>query len=239
MGYKVITQIVCTLFVSLALQHDSYAQGTEIRINAYSGLFSFQGEGANSTSRIIFNPYTSPSIYTFNPHGKKSQSAYSIEAQVQRVTNNATIYGAGLSFERLSSRIEIDTFSVHGFIYTEQPAAGKTYLTNSFLTLNPYLGHRYTYRNISFDFVAGIDLAFCLKSKEEGSARVSDELVLTTDHEIDKPLIDFRPRIQVNTQYKNVGFLVGYSLGLTGYRVVDSPKAFSRFLRLGLSYKVN
>ena len=238
MAQKNIIKLVFILFTFLVSKQYSYGQKTEIRLNAYSGFFSFHGNGSNSTSWINFNPYTSPSLFTSNPYGKKSHFSYSFELQGQRVTNNKNIYGVGLSFERLNSKIAIDTVSENGFLYREYSADGKTYLKNSFLTLNPYLGHRYTYRKINFDILAGFDLAFCLKSNEDGNATASNKSVYTTDNEIDKPLIDFRPRIQLNTQFKKVGFLVGYSLGLTNYQIQNNPKAFTRFLRLGLSYQM-
>lgn len=50
----------------------SYGQKTAIYFNAYSGVFSFRGEGSTSNSWINFNPYISPEKYTSNPYGKKA-----------------------------------------------------------------------------------------------------------------------------------------------------------------------
>ena len=49
---------------------------------------------------------------------------------------------------------------------------------------------------------------------------------------------DFRSRIQLKTQLNKVGLLAGYSIGLTNFQTQDNPKAYSSFLRLGVSYQL-
>jgi hypothetical protein len=110
--YKLLF-IMLTLLVSTQF---SYAQKTEVNFNAYSGEFSFRGGGSSSTSWINFNPYTSPEKFTSNPYGKKSGFSYALELQVQRVTKTKNIYGAGISFETLTSRVNIDTVTQNGFL---------------------------------------------------------------------------------------------------------------------------
>lgn len=227
--------IAITLFVSTQL---SYAQKIEINFNANSGLFSFRGVGSSSTSWINFNPYTTPNTYTSNPYGKKIGFSYALEFQGQRVTKIKNIYGVGISFEKLSSKVHIDTVTQNGFIYWQYSADGKTSLKSTFVTLNPYVGHRYFYRKIRFDLLAGVDLAFCLNSKEMGSATASNESYVTVENNKTKPSIDFRPRIQIKTQINKFGFLAGYSLGLTNYQTQKNPKTYSSFLRLGLCYQL-
>lgn len=227
--------LIFTLFVSIQF---SYGQKTEINFNAYSGLFSFRGDGSSSTSWINYNPYLSPDKFTSNPYGKKSEFSYSLELQGQRVTKTKNIYGAGISFETLTSKVAIDTVTQNGIIYWQYSADGKTSLKNTFVTLNPFVGHRFSYHKISFDVLAGFDIAFCLKSKETGNATASNKTIYTVDNDKVKPSIDFRPRIQMKTQLKKVGFLVGYSLGLTNYQTQNNPKAYSSYLRLGLSYQL-
>ncbi len=233
-----ITKAFSLIFILLVSRQFSYAQKTEINFNAYSGLFSFRGDGSSSTSWINFNPYTSPDKFTSNPYGKKSEFSYSLELQVQRVTKTKNIYGAGISFETLTSKVAIDTVTQNGFIYWQYSADGKTSLRNTFVTLNPFVGHRFSYRKISFDVLTGFDIAFCLTSKETGNATASDKTIYTEDNDKAKPSIDFRPRIQIKTQLKKVGLLVGYSLGLTNYQTQNNPKAYSSYLRLGLSYQL-
>jgi hypothetical protein len=227
--------IILTLLVSSQF---AYGQKTEISFNVYSGLFSFRGEGSSSKSWINDNPYISPEKYTSNPYGKKSGFSYSLELQGQRVTKTKNIYGIGISFETLTSKVNIDTVTQNGFIYWQYSADGKTSLKNMFVTLNPYVGHRYFYHKMSFNILAGFDLAFCLNSKETGSATASNKSYVTVENNKPKPSIDFRPRIQIKTQINKYGFLVGYSLGLTNYQTQNTPKAYSSYLRLGLSYQL-
>lgn len=233
-----ITKAFTLIIILLISKQFSYAQKTEINFNAYSGLFSFRGDGSSSTSWINFNPYTLPNRFTSNPYGKKSEFSYSFELQVQRVTKTKSIYGAGISFETLRSKVAIDTVTQNGFIYWQYSADGKTTLRNTFLTLNPFVGHRFSYRKISFDVLAGLDIAFCLSSKETGSATASDKTIYTADNDRAKPSIDFRSRIQLKTQLNKVGLLAGYSIGLTNFQTQDNPKAYSSFLRLGVSYQL-
>jgi hypothetical protein len=216
-----ITKAFLLIFILLVSRQFSYGQKTEINFNAYSGLFSFRGAGSSSTSWINFNPYTSPDKFTSNPYGKKSEFSYSLELQAQRVTKTKNIYGVGISFEALTSKVTIDTVTQNGFIYWQYSADGKTSLKNTFVTLNPFIGHR-----------------FCLKSMEKGNATAGNKTIYTADNDKAKPSIDFRPRIQIKTQLKKVGLLVGYSLGLTNYQTQNTPKAYSSYLRLGLSYKL-
>jgi len=188
--------IFLTLMVS---QQFAYGQKTEINFNAYSGLFSFRGEGSSSSSWINDNPYSTPEKNTSNPYGKKSEFSYSLELQVQRVTKTKNVYGIGISFETLTSKVNIDTVTQNGYIYWKYSADGKTALKNTFVTLNPYVGHRYFYRKMSFDILAGFDLAFCLNSKETGNATASNKSYVTVENDKTKPSIDFRPRIQIKS----------------------------------------
>ena len=217
----------------------TYGQKTEINFNAYSGLFSFRGDGGSLNSSINFNPYTTPEKYTSNPYGKKSEFSYAFELQGQRITKNKNIYGLGISFEALTSKVNIDTVTENGIIYLQYPANGKTTLKNTFVTFNPFVGHRYSYGKINFDLLAGFDLAFCLKSKELGNASINNKAYATVENDKAKPSIDFRPRIQIRTQINKFGFLAGYSLGLTNYQTQNNLKAHTSFLRLGLSYQLN
>jgi hypothetical protein len=233
-----INKLLLISFTLIALIQFSYGQKTEINFNVYSGLFSFHGNGASSTSWINDDPYLTPQKFTSNPYGKKSEFSYSVELQAQRVIKNNNIYGAGISFETLTSKVLIDTATNNGIIYWQYSAEGKTSLKNTYVTLNPFAGHRFTYRKINFDALAGFDIAFCLKSKETGNATASNNAIFTSNNDRTKPLVDLRPRIQIKTQFKKAGLLIGYSLGLTNYQTQNKAKAYSNYLRLGLSYQI-
>lgn len=216
----------------------SYGQKNELNINAYSGIFSFRGTGATTNSNIISIPYTTPGEYTSNPYGKKGKFSYALEIQGQRVTKNNNIYGLGISFETLSSKVSIDTVTLVGLLYSHSPVNGKTTLKNTFITFNPFIGHRYLYNKINFDLMAGIDLAFCLKSKESGKASTNSNDYTSVENDKTKPSIDFRPRIQVKAQIGKYGLAIGYSLGLTNYQTQTATKAKTTFLRLGINYQI-
>lgn len=233
-----ISKLLFIVFVFLVSSQVSYGQKTEINLNAYGGLFSFRGEGSTATTWINDNPYITPQKFTSNPYGQKSEFSYSFELQGQRITKNKNIYGVGIGFETLTSRVSIDTALQEGFMNWKYSADGKATLKNTFLTLNPFVGHRFSYHKVSFDILTGFDLAFCVKSKEDGNATASNKEVFTSENDKSKPLIDFRPRVQIKTQLKQFGVIVGYSLGLTNFQTQYNPKAYSSYLRLGLSYQL-
>jgi hypothetical protein len=238
MKHQQIAALLCLLTV-LGSQQFLFGQKTELRLNAFSGLFSFRGEGAASTSWINFNPYISPEKFTSNPYGRKSGFSYTFELQGQRVTKARNIYGIAIGFETLRSRVNIDTLTQNGFIYWQFPARGNTFLKNTFVTIHPYIGHRYVYRKINFDLLAGCDFAFCLESRELGNATANDMgYDLAVDNIKSKPVVDVRPGVRIKTQLNKFGFIAGYSLGLTNYQTQNNPKVYSSFLRLGFSYQV-
>ncbi|MEO7048522.1 MAG: hypothetical protein ABI091_24700, partial [Ferruginibacter sp.] len=218
----------------------SYGQKTEINFNAYSGLFSFRGDGAASNSSIISYPFINPpTTHTLDPYGKKNEFSYSLEFQGQRLTKRKNIYGLGISFESLTSRVNIYKVGVSGLPpFLEDSAIGKTKLKTTFVTLNPFIGHRFLYHKMGIDLLAGSDISFCLNSKEKGNATSNNKVNFTVENNKSKPSIDFRPRIQLKTQINKFGFLVGYSLGLTNYQTESNPKTYTSFLRLGLSYQL-
>jgi hypothetical protein len=227
--------IIITLFALVQL---SYGQKTELNFNAYSGLFSFRGGGATSNSWITAYTPSIPGTYTINPYGKKSDFSYSFELQGQRISRSKNIYGLGVGFETLKSKVNIDTVNGGDFAYFKVAANGKTVLENTFITLNPFVGRQYFYQKMRFDLLAGIDIAFCLKSKEVGKATTNDKDYIMVENDKAKPSIDLRPRIQIQTRIKKFGFVAGYSLGLTNYQSQNKPKAYSSFLRVGLSYQL-
>lgn len=99
--------------------------------------------------------------------------------------------------------------------------------------------HRYSYRKINFDLLADVEAGICLKSKELGRATTNHKDYIRVENDKPKPSIDFRPGAQLKVQIKKVGFLAGYSIGLTNYQTKNNSKAYSRFLRFGLSYLLN
>lgn len=269
---KILLPVVFCLLVQL-----SYGQKTEIDLNAYCGLFSFRGNGSTSNSWVIVSNLARLDQMTSSPYGKKGSFFYSYELQGQRVTRKKNIYGIGISFEASTSKINIDSAYSEGFgsslpgggifgpgpdgfgIYAPHPigAAGETTLKNIFITANLYVGHRFIYRKISLDLLAGIDLGFCLKSYEKANAKSLNSNQSNSTWWFNnfyenrtKPSIDFRPRIQFKIRYHIFGILLGYSLGITNYQKQNNETSFfkdvsqkngnanSSILRLGISLQL-
>lgn len=259
---KTFLSILFCLLVQL-----TNAQKTEINFNAYSGLFSFQGPGTTLNSWVSFGNF---SVST--PYSRKPSFFYSFELQGQRITKKKNIYGIGLSFEAAKKNtVNIDSAfinnsSSYGFTFGPfgpgiyeydypKPATGKSILENTFITVNPFVGHRFIYKKFSVDVLAGIDLGFCKKSFETTHANNlpnirNDSFSIYFEDKRVKPSIDLRPRVQFKLQYHKLGLLAGYSLGITDYQKknkaqpefknipIKNGNTYSRILRLGISWEL-
>jgi hypothetical protein len=214
-----------------------HAQKIELRGNLYSGWFSFRGDASTKLSRVHVTDvgYHNPTSY-----GRKSDFSWALEFQAQRISRRGHLFGAGVSLENLTSKAGID--SIQGDMPGAAPASGKVTIANTFLTLNPYIGQRFGSKNFVFEIQAGVDCAV--------SIQVIERAIITTDGYRDIKLtkknhpLDLRPRIQFNAYYNQVGLLAGYSSGTQNLYDYDNPnymhkKAYARFLRLGISYKLN
>jgi hypothetical protein len=158
---------------------------------------------------------------------------------VQRITKKNDFYGLGISYETLTSKVNIDKLIQNGIILNQYPATGKTTLKNTFITLNPFVGQRYISGKLFFDLSLGFDFGFCLKSHETGEATANDIKYSTNvDNEKNKPSVDFRPRIQIKTQYQKIELILGYSFGLTNYQIAGNDKAYTSFVRIGIGYTI-
>lgn len=216
-----------------------YGQKTELRLNAYSGLFAFRGSGSTSVTTISNSgPADEPGYYNAYPYGRKSDFSYAFEIQVQRVTSRQHLFGAGISFENLKSSLNIDS------IWTQigrVDVDGTAVLSNHFITVNPYIGQRFVIKGVTFDVQAGIDVAASIKVYEEAKIEVDKKYTYSKTHK-NYP-VDIRTRIQINAYYKQVGLLAGYAVGIenlyknAGYDYLNR-KAYSNFLRFGLSYRL-
>jgi hypothetical protein len=184
---------------------------------------------------------------TINPYGRKAGIPLVLEAQIMHPGKNGFLYGTGISAEMLSSRVRIDSMLVvGGDAWPVDPskyyfeASGSTRLTNIYVNLNPFVGKRWVMRSVNLDVLGGMDIAFCLSSKEKGSASgISDKTTLHSNVTYAHPSIDLRPRVQVQATVRRMSYMMGYSLGLVDHRTFDGLKAYSGFLRLGVGYKFN
>jgi hypothetical protein len=229
--------LISTLILSLCVTL-CFGQKLEIRPAVYSGVFFFRGSGATSTSTIRGNdvvPY-----YNATSYGKESDFSYAVELQGQWVTKQNHVFGLGIAYEHLATKSTVD--SVYGDLPHGSPASGTVTLTNTYFTVSPFLGHRFSAGPVSFDALVGIDFAFNLNAREE--AKLSSPIAATYELEKDFHPNDLRLRIQVNTYYKRMGLDLGYSLGTRNLYFYDNPAyqhktAYANFIRVGLSYRIN
>lgn len=242
-------KILCCLVFSFGAVN---AQKTTVYLNAYSGLFSFHGDAAVSTSRFTagldMSTATSSPYRTYNVHGSLPAFSYSLEAQLVQNTKHGLLYGMGIAYEMLASKVNIDSVVYYGEpAIIHYDALGYAKLKNTFITLNPFAGKRIFNKKFSVDVLAGMDIAFCIRSHENGQANTITgtpySQYITTNIDEPKPVVDVRSRLQVHVHYKKAGFIFGYSLGLTDYHIrkdyaYDNSRSFSNFLRFGLSYQV-
>ena len=237
-SHKILIVNICFFISSL----NSLAQKTQININAYSGIFSYRGNGVTATSSIITGyPFGVPSVpypFTKNVYGTGKEFSYSIEIQAIKKGKNNFLYGTGLAFEMLASKIRINTvYYIGDYSEPVYPAAGSTRLTNSTINVNPFVGKRFSRPKYSMDVLTGIDIGIGLVSREKGSSkRLSDGHEFTTNNKLANPGIDFRPRIQFKAQFNKTGLLLGYSLGITNINRGSNSTVHSGFFRTGISY---
>ncbi|MEQ8809368.1 MAG: hypothetical protein RIE59_09900 [Imperialibacter sp.] len=216
-----------------------FGQKREFSFQVNSGLFSFGGELASSTSFMNISDVRNISDYTNNPYGSNSSFSYGVGVQFQQLTSNNFIYGLQLSYESLSSKLTID--NAYGEI-TWSVKDGKTILTNNFINLFPSIGQRFKILNgLESDLLFGFDFGIGLSSIEKYSLTSNQGHGISGTNEREIPNIDFRPRIEFINYYKNFGLSIGYSYGLTNYQSgLDGgdKEAKARYPRFGLNYRL-
>ncbi len=214
----------------------TYGQKVELNVNALTNVFGFRGSG--TTKKSYVNGYHLKSeATTNNVYGQTGDFSYSVEIQTQRITKNNTVYGLGLGYEMNASKVKTDSLIINDVNQPRYAASGKTVLRSSFITFNPFVGQRLVTNKITFDLLVGLDLAVCTESKEQGALTLNGEN-LTFENTKNKPTVDYRPRVQVKAQFQKFGAIVGYSLGLTNYTPEQNTNAYSKLLRLGISYQL-
>lgn len=224
------------LLSSLLISLSSKAQQLEVRTSLNSGFYAYRGNGAESVSRI------NGTTYTNNPYGSKGGLSYGLSFNIRKVAKSHFIFGADLGYEMLRSKVKLDYFDVIGDIASD--FRGKTYLNTSFINLFPYLGGRFKINQQSFDLVGGLDMGYVLSSREKGDAKSIDNSQFHIETSVDRKYIktDFRPRIQLSTDFDKIGLYVGYSHGLSNYTanlIGRDAETYSRMWRVGLSYRLN
>ncbi len=217
------------------------AQNIELKAQLYSGFFGFSGHAATKTSPMVHNPYALPSISTSRPYGTKPGGSVGVGAQFSLVTQAKVVMSISAAYESLGSNTDIDSLYDIGVIYNRYAASGKTKHRANFLSFRPELGYRFKLPGFKIDLHAGINIAHTLKTTETGTATYNG----TNYHSSNStthPATDTRPVIGISLLHKKAGFDISYEWGLKNYYGIyiggTQPEAFSRFLKLGLSYRI-
>lgn len=229
--------LIWITFLSTSL----YGQKNEIKICLNSSLFSFSGKSAEAYSQ--FNLFENSNFgYTNNPYGSNSEISYGILLNLQRVTKNKIIYGVNSGFQTNTSKVLIKSvFGYNGINPSNIEANGKSYLKNNSLCVFPFIGYRIIIDNINIDVNVGLNYDYILSAKENGYAEDSNSNKYYTSKDRKTIEYDISPKIQLSTEYKKFGLILGYSAGLVNYLqdyVGGSNNVYSRTINIGLTYRI-
>jgi hypothetical protein len=229
--------LITSLFL-LALT-TSWGQKTELEISLNSGLFSFAGPFATSTTSLNYDFGNKTGGYANNPYGTKAGLCAGLSANLKRITRRNLIWGLDLGFESLNSKVAINEISTS----TERiPASGRAFLGHNFINLYPQFGYRFNLNQIAVDLSGGFDIGYCFAAMESGRAVIASGEDYTTA--IDRTTInwDVRPRIQVAAAYHKIGVYAGYAAGVANYASgfigSKTNDCYSRLIRFGLTYRI-
>jgi hypothetical protein len=222
------------------LQGILIAQKTEFSVNLNSGFHHFNGE--NYPGVMIVTMMPEPDIFPYGSPGEKSGFSYELSLQAQRVTKKKIIYGFELGYQSLQSKRAIT--GVTASIYSNYMAVanGSAKVTGTFIDIAPFAGYRFQYKQVTIDLKTGPEYAPCIERKQKINATYpgsSDEIV--SERSLSNKRADLRIRGQVVVSYKKIGINAGYSYGLTNFYnndVFGHPQYHSRFVRLGLNYRI-
>jgi hypothetical protein len=215
------------------------AQSNDFSIHVNSGLFSFGGESAASSSFILVSDVDSERSYTNNPYGTKNKLAYGFAAQFQRMTTHNLIFAIQSAYEVARSEVEI--IGVSGELSEPlEIIAGETIFENQFLTLHAAAGRRFNVKNLDIDVMFGPEIGLNTVSHENGEAETESGFLFTTDRERNLHDLDVRLRSSITVYFDKLGLTAGYSYGLTNYSrnlTGANRERFSRFIRFGIAYR--
>ena len=245
-GQAFSTTILMTV-LACAVTNCSFGQKTELKLNAYSGLFFYRGKGPSSSATI--SPGDGLIFESTQSFGRKPAFSYAFELQAQKVNRKHHVYGLGFGWEELKSYTITDSTNGGDLFGGPRivPWKGKVTMSNSSLAFNPYIGQRLITKKMNVDVLLGVDLTVCAKLQETAYYFSSTESKYIRYYQGDrrKYFGDIRPRIQINSTYKQWGVTAGYSYGLqnqyrrkSDYYTDTKLKAYTNFLRLGISYQL-
>lgn len=219
----------------------AYGQSTEFSAHLNSGLTSFGGESATESSFIIVSDVGLEGNYTNNPYGRKKKLSYGLSLMVQRITRYKLIFGLQSGYEVLRSQVSIDDVA-GDFPNPPSSVSGQTIFKNGFIILYPNFGRRFVYNDLDIDLTVGSEFGFNVVSEEKGKSKTNNNTVIRTDRERSHANPDVRLRSSLSAYYKSWGISTGYSYGLLNYSrdlIGDNRERFSRFIRFGITYRLN
>lgn len=241
-------RVILIFILSTFLIINVLGQHNEFSIHLTSGLFSFGGSNATSSTRLFY--YDSDNSSVDNPYGRKFGFSYGLRFQVQRLIKSNYLFGLETCYESLSSKAKIDKLW-GGYNY--EVSVGKAILTHHFLNFHPYFGKRIKlFKEVKTDLTLGLDIGLCLNYNEHAIVNCSNGVTFEmTKYEIhrypeNEPSSDIRPRFEFINYYKRIGLTIGYSYGLINYTPGSywydnkewTYKTYSRMIRIGLIYKI-
>jgi hypothetical protein len=232
---KTLLFLSCLLSLSTLL-----AQKTEFGLSLNSGLFSFAGRSATSTSAI--NASAEFSNYTNDPYGSTVGWCDGLSADLKRVTRRRLLFGLSLGYEALRSELSLTSVNVFtGNLAYSLAAHGHTDLNSRFINLFPSIGYRFLPGKLTVDLTGGLDLGDCLSAQENGKAVAGNGATYASSRDRKTITADIRQRLQVSVGYHKTAVYVGYSYGLVNYTAgyIGGPTgAYARLLRFGLQYRI-
>ncbi len=223
------------LIIFLFLPFLSFAQH-ELRLGVNSGLSSFNGNTASSTT---FINHSEVNTYANSPVGEKLTLSYGLSVNY-KLANKRFILGVDAGYENLKTKTEVTHYTdFAGMAIT----TGKVVLSGHFATVSPFLGYRIPLKDNSLDIQAGVDLQFLLKDgfDEKGKFKLLSGKDIKYENQRSFINKDFRPRLQINYNFSKYSVYTGYSLGVKNYYedyVGGSSQAQMNTLRFGLQYRL-
>ena len=222
----------------------------ELRLSFNSGLFSYSGNAARSSTDIYIYDNTRTG-YTIDPYGANNAFCYGLSLNFKSVSKKNLVFGLDTGYEILRSSVSIRL--LRNFTSSPWPgfesitgnavASGETVVTNSVINLNPFIGKRFKSKDVSVDLVGGFDFCHILSAREKGDAHIdgNPDDNYKTNRNIKTINYDLRPRIQISLDYKRIGFYLGYCQGIISHSIENdniNSDVKSRFIRLGLTGKL-
>ncbi|MPR34437.1 outer membrane beta-barrel protein [Salmonirosea aquatica] len=220
-----------------------YGQKTEISVQIHSGFSTYGGKSATATPSVFINDTGPPFYLIDSPYGKKSEFPYGFALQAQRLSSKNLLLGIRMGYDRFSTISHFDSYGAMGGRSSVED--GEVNLQTDLLWANPYFGYRLPVKNVRLDITAGFNVGSILKSTYIVSyENQSDFFEKQVDNYRINTKMDFGPTAGVSAEYKMVGIQASYCYGLVNYmrglEYLPNAQAwvYSRYLRLGMSYRV-